>query len=221
MDQVQQLHELIGSAKRIVAFTGAGISTESGIPDFRSPGGIWTKYQPIYFDDFMSSEEMRREAWRRKFATDETMQKAEPNAGHRALAKLVERGKMTAIITQNVDDLHVRAGTARLVRLHGSIWELRCGRGCGGRWRDEKLSTAMRQCPSCGGVARPAVVWFGEALDRRDLDAALAAIDAFLVNVDDPAHAIPEVDAARLRRLGLTERDALQRILRQRALAAR
>ena len=98
MDHVEQLHELIGSAKRIVAFTGAGISTESGIPDFRSPGGIWTKYQPIYFDDFMSSEEMRREAWRRKFATDETMQKAEPNAGHRALAKLVERGKMTAII---------------------------------------------------------------------------------------------------------------------------
>ena len=90
MDQTERLHELISGARRIVAFTGAGISTESGIPDFRSPGGIWTRYKPIYFDDFMSSEEMRREAWRRKFATDETMLKAEPNAGHRALAKLAE-----------------------------------------------------------------------------------------------------------------------------------
>src|SRR5882757_3016078 len=110
MSEIERLREMIGSAKRIVAFTGAGISTESGIPDFRSPGGIWTKYQPIYFDDFMSSEEMRRESWRRKFATDETMQKAEPNAGHRALAKLVELGKMTSIITQNVDGLHQRSG---------------------------------------------------------------------------------------------------------------
>ena len=128
MDQVQQLHELIGSAKRIVAFTGAGISTESGIPDFRSPGGIWTKYQPIYFDDFMSSEEMRREAWRRKFATDETMQKAEPNAGHRALAKLVERGKMTAIITQNVDGLHQRSGVpeSKIIELHGNSTYAAC-----------------------------------------------------------------------------------------------
>ena len=97
MSEIERLGELIGSAKRMVAFTGAGISTESGIPDFRSPGGIWTKYQPIYFDDFMSSEEMRRESWRRKFATDETMLTAEPNAGHRALAKLVEQNAAMAL----------------------------------------------------------------------------------------------------------------------------
>src|SRR5436309_8096810 len=108
MDDIERLHELIANARRIVAFTGAGISTESGIPDFRSPGGIWTKYQPIYFDDFMSSEDMRRESWRRKFATDETMLKAEPNAGHRALAKLVEQGRITAIITLYFDGLHHR-----------------------------------------------------------------------------------------------------------------
>src|SRR6187455_2545789 len=102
---IAELRRMIEEAQRIVVFTGAGISTESGIPDFRSPGGIWTKMRPIYFDDFMSSEEMRRESWRRKFATDETMLKAEPNAGHRALARLVELGKMTAIITQNVDGL--------------------------------------------------------------------------------------------------------------------
>ena len=91
---IERLVRMLGEARQAVAFTGAGISTESGIPDFRSPGGIWTRYKPIYFDDFMASEEMRRESWRRKFATDETMGKAEPNAGHRALAKLVEQGKI-------------------------------------------------------------------------------------------------------------------------------
>jgi NAD-dependent deacetylase len=122
MSEIDRLRALIDGATRIVAFTGAGISTESGIPDFRSPGGIWTKYQPIYFDDFMSSEEMRREAWRRKFATDETMTKAEPNAGHRALAKLVEVGRMSAIITQNVDGLHQRSGVpgSKIIELHGN-----------------------------------------------------------------------------------------------------
>src|SRR5260370_6961174 len=106
MEDIGGLGAMIGSAKRIVAFTGAGISRESGIPDFRSPGGIWTRYKPIYFDDFMASDEMRRESWRRKFATDETMLKAEPNAGHRALAKLVEHGPITAITPHNLATLH-------------------------------------------------------------------------------------------------------------------
>src|ERR1700749_3356551 len=108
MSEIERLGQLIGVAKRIEGFNGAGISPESGIPAFPSPGVIWTMSQPIYFDDFMSAEEMRREAWRRKFATDETMVKAEPNAGHRALARLVEQGRMTAIITQNIDGLHQR-----------------------------------------------------------------------------------------------------------------
>ena len=128
MDDIELLRELIGSAQRIVAFTGAGISTESGIPDFRSPGGIWTRYKPIYFDDFMASDEMRRESWRRKFATDETMLKAEPNAGHRALAKLVEQGRMSAIITQNVDGLHQRSGVpdSKVIELHGNATYASC-----------------------------------------------------------------------------------------------
>ena len=171
MDQVEQLHELIGSAKRIVAFTGAGISTESGIPDFRSPGGIWTKYQPIYFDDFMSSEEMRREAWRRKFATDETMQKAEPNAGHRALAKLVERGKMTAIITQNVDGLHQRSGVpeSRIIELHGNATYATC-LDCGQRYELEPIRKAflgkgtLPVCEKCEGIVKTATISFGQAM---------------------------------------------------------
>src|ERR1700730_4334233 len=128
MSEIERLRDMISRATRVVAFTGAGISTESGIPDFRSPGGIWTKYQPIYFDDFMSSEEMRHEAWRRKFATDETMGKAEPNAGHRALAKLVEQGRMTAIITQNIDGLHQRSGVpdSKVIELHGNATYASC-----------------------------------------------------------------------------------------------
>src|SRR5215813_7459609 len=98
----QRLAELLAQARRAVVFTGAGISTESGIPDFRSPGGIWTKYQPIEFSDFVRSADMRREAWRRKFATDQTMKKAEPNRGHRAVAKLIERGTVTHVVTQNI-----------------------------------------------------------------------------------------------------------------------
>jgi NAD-dependent deacetylase len=94
MSSADELQHLIARARRIVAFTGAGISTESGIPDFRSPGGIWTKFKPIEFNDFLSSPEARRESWRRKFASDEVMRKATPNAGHRALARLVEQGKV-------------------------------------------------------------------------------------------------------------------------------
>src|ERR1700755_799225 len=167
MSEIERLGELIGSAKRIVAFTGAGLSTESGIPDFRSPGGIWTKYQPIYFDDFMSSEEMRRESWRRKFASDETMLTAEPNAGHRALAKLVEQGRMSAIITQNVDGLHQRSGVpdARVIELHGNTTYATC-LDCGQRYDLEPIRKAflgadeLPVCEKCDGIVKAATISF-------------------------------------------------------------
>ena len=119
---MQTLKTLIDTHERITLFTGAGISTESGIPDFRSPGGVWTKYQPIEFADFMASEDMRREYWRRKFTTDETMRAAEPNRGHRAVAKLVELGTVTAVITQNVDGLYQENGVPdrQIIELHGT-----------------------------------------------------------------------------------------------------
>ncbi len=171
MSEIDQLRDLIDGAKRIVAFTGAGISTESGIPDFRSPGGIWTKYQPIYFDDFMASEEMRRESWRRKFATDETMLKAEPNAGHRALAKLVEQGKMTAIITQNIDGLHQRSGVPsnKIIELHGNTTYATC-LDCGQRHELEPIRKAflgkgtLPICEKCDGIVKTATISFGQAM---------------------------------------------------------
>ena len=109
-DDIELLKSLITKSKRAVVFTGAGISTESGIPDFSSPGGIWTKYKPIDFRDFIASEDMRRESWRRKFASDAVMKAAKPNKGHLAVAKLVHTGKVSAVITQNVDGLFQISG---------------------------------------------------------------------------------------------------------------
>jgi NAD-dependent deacetylase len=171
MDDIERLREMIGSATRIVAFTGAGISTESGIPDFRSPGGIWTRYKPIYYEDFMSSEEMRRESWRRKFATDEVMLKAEPNAGHRALAKLVEQGRMTAIITQNVDGLHQRSGVpdSKVIELHGNATYAAC-LDCGHRYDLEPIKKGflghgrLPACEKCDGIVKTATISFGQAM---------------------------------------------------------
>src|SRR5437667_6965276 len=107
---IAELASLIAKAKRAVVFTGAGISTESGIPDFRSPGGIWTQMAPIYFDDFLASETARRETWRRRFAMEDTFGAAEPNRGHRAVDALVRRGKVGTVITQNIDGLHQASG---------------------------------------------------------------------------------------------------------------
>ena len=191
MDDIERLQAMIASAKRIVAFTGAGISTESGIPDFRSPGGIWTKYKPIYFDDFISSEEMRRESWMRKFATDDVMLKAEPNAGHRALAKLVEQGRMSAIITQNVDGLHQRSGVpdARVIELHGNATYASC-LDCGQRYGLDPIRRAFLDggnlpiCEKCDGIVKTATISFGQAMPEiqmaRAQDETLAC-DLFIV----------------------------------------
>ncbi len=221
MDETERLHDLIASAKRIVAFTGAGISTESGITDFRSPGGIWTKYQPIYFDDFMSSEEMRREAWRRKFATDETMQKAEPNAGHRALAKLVEQGKMTAIITQNVDGLHQRSGVpeSRIIELHGNSTYASC-LDCGHRHELEPIKKAfvgkgtLPICEKCDGVVKTATISFGQSMPEIQMARAqdeTMACDLFIVLgsslVVYPAAGFPRIAKRKGAKLVIVNRD--------------
>src|SRR5947208_3520939 len=116
------LARMLAEAKCVVVFTGAVISTESGIPDFRSPGGIWTQMAPIYFDEFVASEEARRETWRRRFAMEGIFKAAEPNRGHRAVDALVRRGKVAAVITQNIDGLHQASGipAGKIVELHGS-----------------------------------------------------------------------------------------------------
>lgn len=221
MDDIERLHRMIGSAKRIVAFTGAGISTESGIPDFRSPGGIWTKYQPIYFDDFVSSKEMRREAWRRKFATDQTMVKAEPNAGHRALAKLVEEGRMSAVITQNIDGLHQRSGVpdSKVIELHGNTTYAAC-LDCGQRYELEPIKRAfvgkgeLPVCGKCDGLVKTATISFGQAMPEiamaRAQDETMAC-DLFIVLgsslVVYPAAGFPRVAKRRGAKLVIVNRE--------------
>src|SRR6478609_9994708 len=117
-----ELQLLVGSARRAVGFTGAGISTECGVPDFRSPGSPWLKNQPIPYQAFVASEEVRREAWRRKFVMDDHYRSAQPGRGHAALAALYARGTLTCVVTQNIDDLHQRSGLPAhmVVELHGN-----------------------------------------------------------------------------------------------------
>ena len=221
MDDIELLRELIGSAKRIVAFTGAGISTESGIPDFRSPGGIWTRYKPIYFDDFMASDEMRRESWRRKFATDETMLKAEPNAGHRALAKLVEQGRMSAIITQNVDGLHQRSGVpdSKVIELHGNATYASC-LDCGHRHELDPIRRAflgsgkLPLCVKCDGIVKTATISFGQAMPEIPMARAqdeTMSCDLFIVLgsslVVYPAAGFPRIAKRKGAKLVILNRD--------------
>lgn len=221
MAEIEKLQELIASARRIVAFTGAGISTESGIPDFRSPGGIWTKYKPIYFDDFLSSEEMRVESWRRKFATDETFMKAEPNAGHRALAKLVEKGHMTAVITQNVDGLHQRSGVpdSKVIELHGNATYASC-LDCSHRYELAGIKKAFERdgtlpiCEKCDGIVKTATISFGQAMPEIQMARAQDETnncDLFIVLgsslVVYPAAAFPTVAKRRGAKLVILNRD--------------
>ena len=191
MAKVDELRQMIADAKSIVAFTGAGISTESGIPDFRSPGGIWTKYKPIEFGDFLASPEARRESWRRKFASEETMHKATPNAGHRALARLVEQGRMIAVVTQNIDGLHQASGVPdeRVIELHGNSTYaacLDCRRRYELDWVREIFAVGERlpHCTTCGGIVKTATISFGQAMPEAEMERARAVTleaDLFIV----------------------------------------
>ena len=191
MGKVEELQQLIATAGSMVAFTGAGISTESGIPDYRSPGGIWTKFKPIEFGDFIGSAEARRETWRRKFASHEVIERATPNAGHRALARLVEQGKIVAVITQNIDGLHQASGVPdhKVIELHGNSTYASC-LDCRQRYEldwvreifavDERLPL----CTGCGGMIKSATISFGQAMPEAEMqrahEATLAA-DLFIV----------------------------------------
>ena len=168
---IAALVRLIERAKRAVVFTGAGISTESGIPDFRSPGGIWTQMAPIYFDEFVASEEARRETWRRRFAMEGIFKAAEPNRGHRAVDALVRRGKVAAVITQNIDGLHQASGipAGKIVELHGNTTYATC-LDCDERYEIADLRAmferdgAVPPCNKCLGHVKTATVSFGQAM---------------------------------------------------------
>jgi NAD-dependent deacetylase len=168
---VSQLRELIDGAQRIVPFTGAGISTECGIPDFRSPGGLWTKNRPIPFDDYMASGDARNEAWRRRFVMEQSFANAKPGRGHSALASLYRAGKVPALVTQNIDNLHQASGIAAqdVVELHGNTTYATC-LSCATRyelaWIRSEFEAGGERAPdcACGGIIKTATVSFGQAM---------------------------------------------------------
>ena len=168
---IARLAEMVHEAGSIVPFTGAGISTECGIPDFRSPGGLWTRNRPIPFDEFVASPEARNEAWRRRFAMEPTFAAARPGRGHRALASLYRAGKIPAIVTQNIDNLHQISGFAgdHVVELHGNTTYARCI-GCGQAydlaWVKQRFDASGRapDCPICEEPVKTATISFGQAM---------------------------------------------------------
>ncbi|QUS42425.1 NAD-dependent deacetylase [Tardiphaga alba] len=176
---VDQLGEFIAEAKVIVPFTGAGISTETGIPDFRSPGGLWTRNRPIPFDEFVASQDARDESWRRRFAMEETFAAAKPGRGHRALASLYRAGKIPAIITQNIDNLHQASGFAAgdVIELHGNTTYARCI-GCGTAydlgWVKTRFEPQQRgpDCSACGEPVKTATISFGQAMPEDEMQRA-------------------------------------------------
>ena len=188
---VEHLQELVDEARVIVPFTGAGISTECGIPDFRSPGGIWTKMRPIDFSDFLASQEARDESWRRRFAMQDHFGGAKPGRGHLALASLYRAGKSPGVVTQNIDNLHQASGIAAedVVELHGNTTYASC-LDCAVRyevpWVKQQFEAANGRapsCPACGGYIKTATVSFGQAMPeaamRRAEQMTLAA-DLFI-----------------------------------------
>jgi len=202
-------HRLLAGSRAAVAFTGAGVSTASGVPDFRSPGGIWSRYRPVTLPEFMASADARRRYWVYKKETYADFAQARPNATHQALAGLEAEGRLLGVITQNIDGLHQEAGSRRVVELHGTNRRVEC-LGCG--WTapaavaQERLLAGedVPACTACGGPLKAATISFGQALRPEVLEEAFAlarAADLLLVLgsslVVYPAAAIPEAVASR------------------------
>jgi NAD-dependent deacetylase len=206
---------LLAGSTRAVAFTGAGVSTASGIPDFRSPGGVWTRHAPVLYPDFLASAEARARYWsaRREMYAD--FRNARPNAAHRALAELEARGRLAGVVTQNIDGLHQEAGSACVIELHGTNRRVVCV-ACG---RDHDVAAvyasgeAAPAC-GCGGPLKAATISFGQALDPDVLEAAFAlarSADLLIVAgsslVVQPAAALPAAAAAAGAHVVIVNRD--------------
>lgn len=176
---VERLGDMIARARIIVPFTGAGISTECGIPDFRSPGGIWTRNRPIPFDEFVASQSARDESWRRRFAMEEVFAAARPGRGHRALASLHRAGKVPAVITQNIDNLHQASGFAPdcVIELHGNTTYARCI-GCGQAYQLDWVKRRFEadggapNCAACEEPVKTATISFGQAMPEDEMQRA-------------------------------------------------
>ena len=225
MQGVDELRRLLGESERAVVFTGAGISTESGIPDFRSPGGIWEQHRPILFQEFIASDDARRRYWRQGIAIRKSIWESgiapEPNRGHRAVAELVRKGTVSSVITQNIDGLFQVAGVPdeRVIELHGTVNYAAC-LSCRARYDVEPILSAFEKdeslpvCDSCGGIVKTAVIDFGQAMPEEAMAAAereAHACDLCLVAgsslVVYPAAGFPALAKRRGAKLVIVNRD--------------
>jgi NAD-dependent deacetylase len=192
LDEVDIVSDEILGAKQIIVFTGAGISTESGIPDFRSPGGIWSRFDPgeFTYQKFLSSDESRQKYWEFSTSTWPEMAAAEPNRGHHAIAELYRMGKLDCVITQNIDGLHQKSGIPeeKVIELHGTARWVKCLE-CGRRYPREEIQKRVEsgekvpRCDTCGGIMKPATISFGQSMpekETREAERRSAACDLFL-----------------------------------------
>lgn len=209
---------LIGGSRRILAFTGAGVSTPSGIPDFRSPGGVWSRFQPVTIQEFVSSDEGRRRYWEMRRLMWPDFVRARPNVVHGALARLEADGRLLGVVTQNIDGLHQMGGCRKVVELHGTNRRVTC-LSC---QREEDMASVQAAlakdqvpcCASCGGWLKAATISFGQALKPdvlREAFALAASCDLLLALgsslVVYPAAALPEAARSAGAKLILVNRD--------------
>jgi NAD-dependent deacetylase len=222
--QIAELSALLRAARRGIVFTGAGISTESGIPDFRSPGGIWTKMMPVQFQDYIANAEARRISWQRRFEMEETWNKVRPNTGHRAVAELLARGHIVHVITQNIDNLHQASGVPldKVIELHGNTSYAKC-LDCGTRVEIADIRVHFERhgdapdCRLCGGIVKTGTISFGQAMPEEEMaraEAASLAADLFLVAGSSlsvyPAAAFPLMARRAGARLVILNREATE-----------
>jgi NAD-dependent deacetylase len=188
MNKLTQFGDMVRAARRGVAFTGAGISTGSGIPDFRGPNGVWTTETPVMYQDFMADRTARVKAWNRGARMFRRIRSARPNAGHLAVAVLEHRGHIAAVITQNIDGLHHDAGSTNVIELHGTNRLVAC-QLCGKEWPTQEIVARWEngdeapECEACGGPLKTRTISFGQAMPLGEMERAAEvtmAADLFL-----------------------------------------
>ncbi len=222
-EKLKQVAQWITQSKRTVVFSGAGLSTESGIPDFRSPGGVWDRYNPedFYFQNFLASEASREKYWQMATEMYDPMKKAQPNLAHLAIAQMEKLGKLDCVITQNIDGLHFKAGNSeeKVIQLHGTAMYVSC-LSCKKRYDRDEIQERIRKgvkvpyCDDCGGPLKPATISFGQSMPERETEEAYhrsSLSDLFIVIgsslVVQPAASMPLVAKRNGAKLVIINRD--------------
>ena len=222
-EQLKQIAQWITASKRVIVFSGAGLSTESGIPDFRSPGGVWDRYNPedFYFQNFLASENSREKCWQMATEMYEPIKKAQPNPAHLAISELEKLGKLDCVITQNIDGLHFKAGNSeeKVIQLHGTAIFVSC-LSCQKRYDRDQIQERIKngqkapRCDDCGGPLKPATISFGQSMPEKETQEAYhrsSICDLFMVVgsslVVQPAASMPLVAKRNGARLVIINRD--------------